>query len=109
MCRALAVSVRYADRTGYATLTRSRTLREPTAHSAELTALAYRIHDSFGLQRARVRGIGLRAEGLGEAERAAQQLSFDPVDERARRIEAVADELRERFGPRAVMPGRLAA
>ncbi|MCX0243043.1 DNA polymerase Y family protein [Streptomyces drozdowiczii] len=109
VCRALAVSVRYADRTGYSTLTRSRTLREPTAHSAELTALAYRIHDSFGLQRARVRGIGLRAEGLGEAERAARQLSFDPVDERARRIEAVADRLRERFGPRAVMPGRLAA
>ncbi|THA67683.1 hypothetical protein E6P78_15320 [Streptomyces sp. A0958] len=109
VCRSLAVSVRYADRTGYSTLTRSRTLREPTAHSAELTALAYRIHDSFALQRARVRGIGLRAEGLGEAGRAAHQLTFDPVDERARRIEAVADRLRERFGPRAVMPGRLAA
>ncbi|MGW1228094.1 DNA polymerase Y family protein [Streptomyces sp. NPDC001478] len=109
VCRSLAVSVRYADRTGYATLTRSRTLREPTAHSADLTALAYRIHDSFGLQRARVRGIALRAEGLGDAERAAHQLTFDPVDERARRIEAVADRLRERFGPSAVMPGRLAA
>ncbi|WP_327276048.1 hypothetical protein OG609_32285 [Streptomyces sp. NBC_01224] len=109
VCRGLSVSVRYADRTGYSTLTRSRTLREPTAHSAALTELAYRIHDSFALQRARVRGIALRAEGLTEAERAAHQLSFDPVDERARRIEAVADRLRARFGPRAVMPGRLAA
>lgn len=44
-----------------------------------------------------------------ESERAAHQLSFDPVDERARRIEAVADRLRARFGPQAVMPGRLAA
>lgn len=109
VCRALAVSVRYADRTGYATLTRSRTLREPTAHSAALTALAYRIQDSLGLQRARVRGIALRAEGLGDAERASRQLSLDPADERARRIEEVSDRLRAKFGPQAVKPGRLAA
>ncbi|MFF2008685.1 hypothetical protein ACFVWY_06360 [Streptomyces sp. NPDC058195] len=109
VCRGLAVSVRYAGRTGYATLTRSRTLPEPTAHSAALTALAYRIHDSFALQRARVRGIGLRAEGLTDRQKATLQLSFDPADERARRIEAVADRLRARYGPRAVMPGRLAA
>ncbi|MEE1740932.1 helix-hairpin-helix domain-containing protein [Streptomyces sp. BE147] len=109
VCRGLAVSVRYADRKGYATLTRSRTLREPTAHSAALTELAYRIQDSLGLQRARVRVIGLRAEGLGDAERAARQLSFDPADERARRIEEVSDRLRARFGPQAVKPGRLAA
>lgn len=109
VCRALAVTVRYAARTGYATLTRSRTLREPTAHSVELAGLAYRIQDSLGLQRARVRGIALRAEGLYEAERAAHQLTFDPVDERARRIEEVSDRLRARFGPDAVKPGRLAA
>ncbi|MFJ4964990.1 DNA polymerase IV [Streptomyces sp. ADI96-02] len=109
VCRSLAVSVRYADRTGYATLTRGRALREPTAHSAALTALAYRIHESFGLQRARVRGIALRAEGLDDAGRASRQLSFDPADERAHRIEAVADLLRERFGPGAVKPAGLAA
>ncbi|WP_433406495.1 DNA polymerase Y family protein [Streptomyces sp. CA-146814] len=109
VCRSLAVSVRYADRTGYATLTRSRTLGEPTAHSAALTALAYRIHESFGLQRARVRGIALRAEGLVDADRASRQLTFDPADERSRRIEEVADRLRERFGPGAVKPAGLAA
>ncbi|WP_432148064.1 DNA polymerase Y family protein [Streptomyces sp. bgisy029] len=109
VCRSLAVSVRYADRTGYATLTRSRTLGEPTAHSAALTALAYRIHESFGLQRARVRGIALRAEGLTDADRASRQLTFDPADERSRRIEEVADRLRERFGPGAVKPAGLAA
>ncbi|MGW0121946.1 DNA polymerase Y family protein [Streptomyces sp. NPDC003327] len=106
VCRGLAVTVRYADRT---TTTRSRTLPEPTAHTAALTALAYAIHDSYGLQRARVRGIALRAEGLGPAEGAAHQLSFDPADDRARRIEAVADRARAKFGPRAVLPGSLAA
>ncbi|MER6502700.1 hypothetical protein ABT218_25820 [Streptomyces sp. NPDC001455] len=108
VCRGLTVLVRHASRTGYTTLSRTRTVPEPTAHSAALTDLAYRIHDSFGLQRARVRGIALRAEGLMDAERAAHQLSFDPADERARRIEAVADRLRDKYGPRAVMPGRLA-
>ncbi|WP_137990269.1 DNA polymerase Y family protein [Streptomyces vilmorinianum] len=106
VCRSLTVTVRYADRS---TTTRTRTLPEPTAHSAALTALAYTIHDSFGLQRARVRGIALRAEGLGAAEGAAHQLTFDPADEKARRLEAVADRARARFGPGAIVPGSLAA
>ncbi|MGW4159257.1 DNA polymerase Y family protein [Streptomyces sp. NPDC004788] len=106
VCRSLTVTVRYADRT---TSSRTRALREPTAHSRELTALAYAIHDSFGLQRARVRGLALRAEGLTAAEHAAHQLTFDPVDDKARRLEAVADRARARFGPKAVLPGSLAA
>ncbi|MFD8208443.1 hypothetical protein ACFV2S_18870 [Streptomyces sp. NPDC059695] len=106
VCRGLAVTVRYADRS---TTTRSRTLPEPTAHSAALTALAYAVHDSLGLQRARVRGIALRAEGLRDAEGSAHQLSLDPADEKTRRIEAVADRARARFGPRAILPGSLAA
>jgi hypothetical protein len=31
------------------------------------------------------------------------------VDEKARRIEEVADRVRAKFGPRAVIPGALAA
>ncbi|MFC4610668.1 hypothetical protein ACFO9E_23140 [Streptomyces maoxianensis] len=106
VCRSLTLTVRYADRS---TTTRARTLREPTAHSAALTGLAYRIHESLGLQRARVRSLSLRAEDLMPVERAARQLTFDPADERARRIEAVADRARAKFGPRAVVPGSLAA
>ncbi|MFC9273494.1 hypothetical protein ACFTXJ_37625 [Streptomyces zhihengii] len=106
VCRSLALAVRYADRS---VTTRTRTLREPTAHSAALTATAYAMHESLGLQRARVRGLSLRAEGLVPAEGAARQLSFDPADERARRLEAAADRARARFGPGAVIPGALAA
>ncbi|MFG3349742.1 hypothetical protein ACGF1Z_32360 [Streptomyces sp. NPDC048018] len=106
VCRSLTVTVRYADRS---TSSRTRTLREPTAHSADLTALAYAILASFGLQRARVRGIALRAEGLAPAEGAAHQLTLDPADDKARRIEAVADRARAKYGPRAVLPGSLAA
>ncbi|MGW1161088.1 DNA polymerase Y family protein [Streptomyces sp. NPDC002519] len=104
--RTLTLTVRYADRSS---TTRSRTLAEPTAHSAALTAEAYRMYEALGLQRARVRVIALRAEGLSPAEQAAHQLTFDPVDEKVRRLEEVADRARAKFGPRAVMPGALAA
>ncbi|MFD4143265.1 hypothetical protein [Streptomyces sp. NPDC058572] len=106
VCRSLTLTVRYADRS---TTIRTRALREPTAHSVALTGAAYALHESLGLQRARVRSLALRAEGLTPAEQAARQLTFDPADERARRIEAVADRARARFGPRAIVPGSLAA
>lgn len=106
VCRTLTLTVRYADRTS---TTRSRTLKEPTAHSAALTRTAYGMYEALGLQRARVRALALRAEGLAPADQAAHQLTFDPVDEKVRRIEEVADRARAKFGPRAVMPGTLAA
>ncbi|KUN37143.1 DNA polymerase [Streptomyces longwoodensis] len=106
VCRTLTLTVRYADRSA---TTRSRTLSEPTAHSADLTKTAYGLYEALGLQRARVRVLALRAEGLAPADRAAHQLTFDPVDEKVRRIEEVADRARAKFGPRAVIPGSLAA
>ncbi|MFF8595456.1 hypothetical protein ACF061_29245 [Streptomyces sp. NPDC015220] len=106
VCRTLTLTVRYADRS---TTTRSRALAEPTGHSAALTGAAYGMYEALGLQRARVRALVLRAEGLDPAEHASHQLTFDPADEKARRIEEVADRARARFGPRAVMPGTLAA
>ncbi|MFJ2302984.1 DNA polymerase thumb domain-containing protein [Streptomyces sp. NPDC087787] len=106
VCRTLTLTVRYAESSS---TTRSRTLAEPTAHSAALTGAAYALYEALGLQRARVRALALRAEGLGSAEQASHQLTFDPVDEKVRRIEEVADRARARFGPRAVMPGTLAA
>ncbi|MGW2861729.1 DNA polymerase Y family protein [Streptomyces sp. NPDC001205] len=106
VCRSLSLTVRYADRSR---TTRTRNLREPSAHSPALAEPAYALHAALGLQRARVRGISLRAEGLVAAELAAHQLAFDPQDERSRRIEAVADRARAKFGPRAIVPGTLAA
>ncbi|MGW4732342.1 DNA polymerase Y family protein [Streptomyces shenzhenensis] len=106
VCRTLTLTVRYAD--GTAT-TRSRTLKEPTAHSPALTRTAYGMYEALGLQRARVRVLVLRAEGLTPAEQASYQLTFDPVDDKVRRIEQVADRARAKFGPRAVLPGTLAS
>ncbi|UUU34999.1 hypothetical protein JIX56_36925 [Streptomyces sp. CA-210063] len=106
VCRTLTLTVRYADRSS---TTRTRTLKEPTAHSPALTSVAYGLYDALGLQRARVRAIALRVEGLTPADQASHQLAFDPADEKARRIEEVADRARAKFGPHAVTPGTLAA
>jgi nucleotidyltransferase/DNA polymerase involved in DNA repair len=106
VCRTLTLTVRYADRSS---TTRTRTLEEPTAHSAALTRVAYGMYEALGLQRARVRSLVLRAEGLDSAEHSSHQLTFDPADDKLRRIEEVADRAREKFGPRAVMPGALVA
>lgn len=106
VCRSLSLTVRYADRSS---TVRSRVLAEPTAHSAALASAVYRVYEALGLQRARVRGISLRAEGLGPVEGASRQLTFDPVDERSRVLEAVADRAREKFGPGVIVPASLAA
>ncbi|MFI9722543.1 hypothetical protein ACIHFE_23270 [Streptomyces sp. NPDC052396] len=101
VARGLTLTVRYADGS---TTTRGRTFAEPTAHTPVLTSTAYALHNALGLQRARVRSVALRAEGLSGAELAVHQLTFDEADDKARRVEAAVDRARARFGPGAVGP-----
>ena len=101
---ALTLTVRYADRS---TTVRSRTLAEASAHGAVLTACAYRLYDALGLQRARVRAVTLRAEGVRPAEYTTHQLTFDPGDHRARRVEEATDRARARYGEDALRPAVL--
>ncbi|MEU9123050.1 hypothetical protein AB0C96_24825 [Streptomyces sp. NPDC048506] len=101
VARALTLTVRYADRS---TTTRTRRLDGPTAHGPALTEAAYALHAALGLQRARVRSVALRAEDLCRAELAARQLTFDPSDDKAHRIEAAVDRARARFGAAVVRP-----
>lgn len=98
--RTLTLTFRFADRS---TTTRTRTLTEATGHTRTMLAAAYRMHTSLGLERARVRGITVTIAGLHAAGFATRQLSFDPVDEGAQRIEAAADAVRSRFGRHAVV------
>ncbi|MFJ8635272.1 DNA polymerase thumb domain-containing protein [Streptomyces sp. NPDC093568] len=72
VCGALTLTARYADRPS---TTRSRTLKEPTARSAALTGAAYGMYEALGLERARVRALALRAEGLDPAEQASGRLT----------------------------------
>jgi DNA polymerase-4 len=101
---ALTLMVRYADRT---TTVRTRKLTEATAHTTTLVDAAYRLYGALGLQRARVRAFTLKAHGIRPAEAVTQQITFDPIDERLRRVEAVADRARKRFGPGSIGPASI--
>ncbi|KPI02897.1 DNA-directed DNA polymerase [Actinobacteria bacterium OK074] len=105
VCRTLTLTVRYAT---HATTTRNRTLPEPTAHSPHLRSTAHTLHAALGLQRARVRSLTLRADGLFNADSATRQLTFDTGEDKAHRIEAAADRARTRYGPNAVRPASTA-
>ena len=77
MGRTVSIKVRFAD---FTTITRARTLRDPTDVSRDIYATARSLFDALGLQRARIRLVGVRMEGLVEAEGApVQVLSTSPT------------------------------
>ncbi|MER5302221.1 hypothetical protein ABT039_22560 [Streptomyces lasiicapitis] len=101
----LQLQLRMNDRS---LLTRSRKLPAATAHTADLRDCAYRIFNALHLERARVRGVTVRAEQLLDADHAAEQISLDRTEENIRRIEQAIDRANTRFGPGAVRPAALA-
>ncbi|WP_431969378.1 hypothetical protein [Actinacidiphila sp. bgisy160] len=65
VARVLTVGIAFA---GGSSVSRSRTLREPSAYTDDLRIAALELFERMGLQRARVRGISVRAEQLSGAE-----------------------------------------
>ncbi|MEU2269768.1 hypothetical protein ABZ568_25865 [Streptomyces olindensis] len=101
----LTCTIRYADQSS---TRRSRALPEATQHTVLLARAAYAVYESLGLQRARVRGIALRADALRPAHRATRQLTLDTQDDKPLAIEAVADRARARYGHHVLRPAALA-
>ncbi|MGO4421311.1 hypothetical protein AB4Z54_22040, partial [Streptomyces sp. MCAF7] len=62
------------------------------------------LHAALGLQRADRHRVRPARRARPAAELASHQLTFDPADDKARRIEAAVDRARARFGERAVRP-----
>ena len=105
--RTVVLKVRFAD---FTTITRSRTLDTPTDVGQVIYTTAVELYAALRLQRARIRLVGVRLEGLLDAAARVEQLIFDdsaadPADRRA--AEVAADRLRERFGRDVVRPARL--
>lgn len=101
--RTVALKVRFAD---FTTITRSRTLEVPTDVGADIYATAWALFEALGLQRARIRLVGVRMEGLSEADETPAQLLLDAPEHGRRDAELAMDRLRQRYGPGAVRPGR---
>ena len=102
--RTIALKIRFSD---FSTISRSRTLSHPTDVGKEIYDTARGLYDALGLQRVRIRLVGIRVEGLAGAEGAPAQLLLGEPEHGRRDAEVAIDGLRARFGDAAVRSARL--
>jgi len=102
--RTISIKVRFSD---FTTITRSRTLRDPTDVSRDIYAIARALFDGLGLQRARLRLVGVRMEGLLDSDQAPIQGLLDAPEHGWRDADRAVDRASARFGAGAVRPGSL--
>ncbi len=103
--RTVVVKLRLAS---FKTITRSRTLAEPTDVAQQIYAVACALYAAAGLDaRARLRLVGVRATGLIPASAAAEQLAFGERPASWREAERALDRIAGRFGTDAVRPAIL--
>jgi DNA polymerase IV len=105
VARTVVVKLRLAN---FTTITRSRTLPEPTDVARKIYATACDLYAAAGLDsRARLRLVGVRASGLIPATRSATQLAFGERPVSWRDAEQAMDRIAGRFGADSVRPAVL--
>jgi DNA polymerase-4 len=105
VARTVVVKLRLAN---FTTITRSRTLPEPTDVARKIYATACDLYAAAGLDsRARLRLVGVRAAGLIPAARSATQLAFGEQPVSWRDAERAVDRIAGRFGPDMIRPAVL--
>jgi DNA polymerase IV len=100
--RARTISVKVRD-ASFTTITRQRTLQEPTDQTEVVFGAVLDLARPH-MRGLRVRLLGVGASHLGDGE---QMGLFDATDVRRRRATEAADEIRRRFGSRAIQRARL--
>ncbi|CCH77078.1 DNA polymerase IV [Nostocoides japonicum T1-X7] len=104
MGRTVTIKVRFAD---FTTITRSRTLRDPTDTSRVVYDAARDLFDRLGLVRARIRLVGVRVEKLLDLERAPVQGMLDEPEHGWRDADRAVDRASARFGAGSIRPASL--
>ncbi|SNS20487.1 DNA polymerase-4 [Actinomadura meyerae] len=102
--RTVSVKLRMAS---FKTITRARTLSEPTDLARVIYVTACELYEAAGLERVRLRLVGVRVENLGPAGEAPRQLAFDEPERGWREAERAMDQVAHRFGRGAVRPAAL--
>jgi DNA polymerase-4 len=102
--RTVSLRVRYAD---FTTLTRSRTVPDPTDVTAEVHAEAVRLFDALGRRRLRIRLVGVRVEGLLPRDHAHRQLVIGEREHGWPDADRAVDRVHLRFGRGVVRPATL--
>ncbi|HEX5088761.1 MAG TPA: DNA polymerase IV [Nocardioides sp.] len=102
--RTVAITVRFAD---FTTITRTRTIPEATDVTQEIYRAAVRLYDALGLQRARLRLVGVRVEGLVPRASVQRQGVLGERDHGWPDADRAVDRATLRFGSSAVRPASL--
>ncbi len=102
--RTVTLTVRFSD---FTTITRTRTLRDSTNVTAEIYATAADLYAALGLQRARIRLVGVRVGGVIDVTRAPRQLMLGQRPHGWEDAEKAVDRAVLRFGSQAVGPATL--
>ena len=102
--RTVSIKVRFAD---FTTITRARTLKEPTDVGRTVYETALSLYEALGLERARLRLVGVRVEGIAAAADQPHQLLLGERDSGWREAEQAVDKAARRFGAGAVRPAAL--
>ncbi len=100
--KARTITVRVRD-SSFNTISRQRTLQEPTDQTEVVFAAALDLARPQ-LRGIRVRLLGVGASHLGDGE---QMALFDADGDRQRRVTEAADEIRRRYGSKAIQRARL--
>jgi DNA polymerase-4 len=107
VARTVSVKLRLAN---FKTITRAKTLPEPTDVARDIYSVACGLYAGSGLgERARLRLVGVRASGLRPVAGHATQLAFGDRPAGWREAEQTLDEIARRFGDGAVRPAALVA
>ena len=98
--RGLSLKIRFGD---FQTISRSTTLAAPTNSTQDLWQAAQKIFSAWPFQPVRL--IGVSAEKLSAAQ---EQLGLftDPVRDRQKKLDAVADRINTKFGKRTIRRGQ---
>ncbi|HEX6517687.1 MAG TPA: DNA polymerase IV [Nocardioidaceae bacterium] len=102
--RTVTLKVRFAD---FTTITRSRTLAEATDVTQEIYQTAADLFTALGLQRARIRLVGVRVEGLVRRETVQRQLVLGGREHGWSEADRAVDRAASRFGHAVVRPATL--
>ncbi|MDO5682333.1 MAG: DNA polymerase IV [Propionibacteriaceae bacterium] len=97
--RTVVITVRFAD---YSQITRSGTMRGLSDSGGEIHAQALALWEALGLQRARIRKVGVRVTGLVDRSDAHVQPELGEPEHGWRDAEQAMDAAVAKFGPQAV-------
>jgi DNA polymerase IV len=102
--RTVTLKVRFAD---FTTITRSKTMPEATDVTQEIYRTATDLFTALGLQRARIRLVGVRVEGLIPRSTVQRQLMLGARERGWPEADRAIDKAALRFGSSVVRPATL--